>query len=53
MPNVSASLWIVLQQSLWVSHQNFSTNSVALLVRGRPEHLSSSTDTLSGLKNVP
>jgi hypothetical protein len=38
IPAVSASSWIVQQQSSWMSSQIFSTFSVILLVLGRPEH---------------
>jgi ABC-type siderophore export system fused ATPase/permease subunit len=51
IPAVSVGLWIVRQQSSWMSSQIFSTFSVVLLVLGHPEHSSSSTDTLPVLKH--
>jgi hypothetical protein len=43
--------WIVQQQSSWTSSITFSIFSVSLLVLGRPELSSSSTDTRLALKH--
>jgi hypothetical protein len=47
---VSASSWIVWQQSSWMSSQIFSSFSIVLLVLGHPERLSSSADSQPALK---
>jgi hypothetical protein len=47
---VSASSWIVWQESSWMGSQIISIFSVVLLVPGYPELSSLSTDTRSALK---
>jgi hypothetical protein len=50
IPTVSASSWIVRQRSSLMSSQIYSTFSVVLLVLGRPQLLSFSTDARPALK---